>query len=103
MAMRARYSSAHTSRSWRSPPNNRPLRNFLTPRTDELMNRAPLAELSPHVVVFATRERARALARGLFPRRYGRIVMTRSTSECETALKDALVDAALVDVGSGSE
>jgi AraC-like DNA-binding protein len=67
------------------------------------MNRAPLAEMSPHLVVFATRERARSFARGLLPRRYGRIVMTRTASECEVALKDALVDAALIDVGSGSE
>lgn len=66
-------------------------------------HRISLAELTPHVVVYAVRERARSLARGLLPRRHGRLVLTRTPEECEEALKSALVDAALVDVGSGSE
>jgi AraC-like DNA-binding protein len=66
-------------------------------------NRTNLVELTPHVVVFATRERARSLAKGLLPRRHGRVVVARSALECENALKAALVDAALIDVGSGSE
>lgn len=67
------------------------------------MNRSPLSELAPRVVVFATRERARSTARGLLPRRHGRLTLTRTPREFEEALKSALVDAAIVDVGSSSE
>ncbi len=67
------------------------------------MNRATLAEIAPHIVVFATRERARNLAKGILPRRHGRLVLTRTAAECEEALKSALVDSALIDIGSGSE
>jgi AraC-like DNA-binding protein len=67
------------------------------------MIRASLAEITPHIVVFATREKARSLAKGLLPRRHGRMVLTRTVAEFEEGLRSALVDAALVDTGSGSE
>jgi len=62
-----------------------------------------LTEVTPHIIAFATRERARSLAKGILPRRYGRMVLTRTPAEFEQALKSSLVDAALVDIGSGSE
>ena len=67
------------------------------------MNRATFAEIAPHLVVFATRERARTLAKAILPRRHGRIVITRTAAECEEALKATLVDSALIDVGAGNE
>ena len=50
------------------------------------------------IVVCATRDRARALARAAFPRRRCRLVLSRSAAELERTFRDALVDAAVVDV-----
>jgi AraC-like DNA-binding protein len=61
------------------------------------------AGAAPCLVVFAARERARALARRAFPRRRGRVILTRSAAEFERAFRVTLVDAALVDVGSATE
>lgn len=57
----------------------------------------------PAIVVYAQRERARTLVRGAFPRRRVRLVLTRTLADFDAALKDNLVDAAIVDVGSAQE
>lgn len=54
---------------------------------------------APNILVFAQRERGRALARGAFPRRRGRVLVARSADECAATLRGTLVDAALVEVG----
>jgi AraC-like DNA-binding protein len=55
------------------------------------------------IVVYAQRERARALVRSVFPRRRTRVVLTRTFDDFESAFKDNLVDAAIVDVGGAQE
>jgi AraC-like DNA-binding protein len=62
---------------------------------------APAA--GPAIVVYAQRERARALVRTAFPRRKGRVVLTRTLVDFEGAFKANLVDAAVIDVGGGHE
>ena len=57
----------------------------------------------PFVAVFATRERARALARAAFPRRRTRIVLARTADEFALTFRRHLVDAALVDFGGGGD
>jgi AraC-like DNA-binding protein len=59
-----------------------------------------IPEDAPHIVVFAARERVRSLARGLLPRRHGRVLIARTAAECEEAFKSAVVDAAIVDLGA---
>src|SRR3982751_6013010 len=58
---------------------------------------------SPAVVVYAQRERARALVKSAFPRRRTRIVLTRTYDDFDAAFKTHLVDAAVVDVGGAQE
>lgn len=55
------------------------------------------------VVVYTTRERARALARDAFPRRRCRSVFARDSAEFARAFRSELVDAALVDLAGSSE
>jgi len=55
----------------------------------------------PTVVAFAPRERVRAMLRVVFPRRRARVVLARSAADFATAFKQELVDAAIVDLGSG--
>ena len=57
-------------------------------------------ELLLSIVVFAPRERTRALVRTAFPRRRCRVVFARSASDFGEAFRKELVDAALVDVAS---
>lgn len=57
----------------------------------------------PTVLVHATRERARSVLRTAFPRRKGRLVFTRTAPEFTAQLRGALVDAAIVDLGSASD
>jgi AraC-like DNA-binding protein len=58
----------------------------------------------PLIVLYTTRERARALMRGAFPRRRARLVLTRTSGELEATFRSALVDAAVVDLaGAGEE
>jgi AraC-like DNA-binding protein len=57
---------------------------------------------TPSIVVFAPRDRSRAMTRSIFPRRRHRVVMTRSPDSFEEAFRDTLVDAAVVDLGSVS-
>ncbi len=58
---------------------------------------------TPAIVVYAQRERARALVRTAFPRRRARVILTRSQEDFELAFKENLVDAALVDIGGAHE
>jgi len=58
---------------------------------------------SPAVVVFAQRERAKAMVRGAFPRRRVRMVLARSIDDFETAFRANLIDAAVVDLGGAQE
>ena len=53
---------------------------------------------SPSVVAFVQRDRTRALVRTAFPRRRARVIVARTPLAFEAAFRDALVDAALVDV-----
>lgn len=55
---------------------------------------------TPSIVIFAQRDRARAMARAIFPRRRNRLVVTRTSAAFAQAFRDTLVDAAIVDVGS---
>lgn len=57
----------------------------------------------PVVVLCATRERARALMRGSFPRRRARLVLTKTPEELDGALRSSLVDAAVVDLAGAHE
>jgi AraC-like DNA-binding protein len=52
----------------------------------------------PHVLAFATRDRARDLLRRAFPRRRGRLALARTVAEFTSAFKRSLVDAVIVDV-----
>jgi AraC-like DNA-binding protein len=68
--------------------------------------RSPEQTLTPsvvpalHVVAFAARDRARAAARRAVPRRHGRITVTRLPEDFRRAMRGALVDAAVVDLGA---
>src|SRR5262245_38402983 len=55
------------------------------------------------VVVCATRERARALAKAAFPRRRCRLQITRNAHDLERVFRSTLVDAALVDVAAPND
>jgi AraC-like DNA-binding protein len=55
------------------------------------------------VLLFTTRERARALMRGAFPRRRARLVMTRTPEELDGAFRGSLIDAAVIDLSSAQE
>ena len=57
----------------------------------------------PLVVVHTTRERARVLLRGAFPRRRARLVLTRTPEELDATFRTALVDAAVVDLASAGD
>jgi len=63
----------------------------------------PPAALAPTLVVYATRDRARALVRAAFPKRRTRLVVVRTPSEMDTAFRQNLVDAAIVDLGSPAD
>jgi AraC-like DNA-binding protein len=58
---------------------------------------------TPAVVVYAHRERARALVRAAFPRRRTRVVLTRTLADFDAAFKENLVDAAVIDVGAAQD
>src|SRR5258705_12849674 len=65
------------------------------------LSRAPAPP--PLIVLYTTRERARTLMRGAFPRRRARLVMTRTPDELEAAFRASLVDAAVVDLAAAGE
>lgn len=58
----------------------------------------PAPWASPSIAVFAQRDRTRALLRTAFPRRRGRVILTRTAATFEAAFRDSLIDAAIVDV-----
>ena len=55
------------------------------------------------LVAFAPRERVRAMIRASFPKRRCRVVLARSAADFSDVFRHELVDAALVDLGSGHE
>ncbi len=63
----------------------------------------PPAALAPTLVVYAARDRARTLVRAAFPKRRTRLVVVRTPGEMENAFRQNLVDAVLVDLGSGAD
>src|SRR5438105_7658972 len=64
--------------------------------------RPAAAVSSPAIVIFAQRDRARAMARSIFPRRRNRLVLTRTSAAFAQIFGDMLVDAAIVDLGSSA-
>jgi AraC-like DNA-binding protein len=54
----------------------------------------------PSILVFAPRERTRAIIKSAFPRRRCRVVLARNAADFADAFRKELVDAALVDVVS---
>ena len=65
--------------------------------------RAAPAGAASCIVVFAPRERVRALARAAFPRRRTRLVIARTAADVASAFRVELVDAALVDLAAPGE
>ncbi len=61
------------------------------------------ASPSPSIVVFLQRERTRQLVKSAFPRRRGRVLVTRNASDFAAAFKVTLIDVAIVDVGSAHD
>ena len=59
------------------------------------------AEL-PTLLVYAQRERARTFVRSAFPKRKWKVVIARDINEFRETFRSILVDAALVDIGSGT-
>jgi AraC-like DNA-binding protein len=57
----------------------------------------------PCIAVFATRDRARLVVRGAFPRRRARLVVTRTAAELDEAFRAGLVDAAVIDIGNATD
>ncbi len=55
------------------------------------------------VVVFAVRERARAIARAAFPRRRCRLHLAKSAADVEHSLKSTLVDAVVLDISATTD
>jgi len=65
-------------------------------------SRRATAVCSPSIVVFAQRDRARAMARAAFPRRRNRLVLTKTSAAFAQTFRDTLIDAAIVDVGAAA-
>ena len=65
------------------------------------MTESPADLVPPTVVAFAPRERVRAMLRAAFPRRRCRLVLARNADDFAATFHKDLVDAALVDIGSG--
>jgi AraC-like DNA-binding protein len=62
-----------------------------------------IANPLPVVVLHTTRDRARTLLRGAFPRRRARLLLARSPAELEASFRTELVDAAIVDLASAND
>ncbi|HEX7937339.1 MAG TPA: AraC family transcriptional regulator [Gemmatimonadaceae bacterium] len=67
------------------------------------MNSETAEIVPPTIVAFAPRERVRTLLKAAFPRRRARVVLARTAADFAGAFKHELVDAAVVDLGSGNE
>jgi AraC-like DNA-binding protein len=57
----------------------------------------------PCIAAFAPRERTRAMLRSAFPRRRSRVLVARSANDFVGLFHAELVDAAIVDIGSGHD
>jgi AraC-like DNA-binding protein len=58
----------------------------------------------PAVVLYSSRERARAVARAAFPRRRARLLLAKTPEELEQTFRSSLVDATIIDLaGSGED
>ena len=58
----------------------------------------------PAVVLYSSRERARAVARAAFPRRRARLLLAKTPDELEQTFRSSLVDATIIDLaGSGED
>ncbi|HUQ47947.1 MAG TPA: AraC family transcriptional regulator [Gemmatimonadaceae bacterium] len=57
----------------------------------------------PTIAVYTPRERARSFVRSAFPKRRWRLVFLRDLSEFRNTLRRTLIDAVLVDIGSGTQ
>lgn len=55
------------------------------------------------VIVFAVRERARAIARVAFPRRRCRLHLAKTAADLETHLKSTLIDAVVLDISATTD
>lgn len=69
---------------------------------------APSASASstPSIVIFAQREKGRAAARSIFPRRRHRVALVRTAEAFAEVFRATLIDAAVVDlggIGAGSD
>lgn len=64
---------------------------------------ATAAGFVPTIVVYVSRDRARTLARDLFPRKRWRLVLSHTPAETATVFRENLVDAAIVDAGHSDE
>lgn len=68
------------------------------------MNAVPAApSILPSVLAFAAREKSRELLRGAFTRRRTRLQLVRTADAANAALRAALVDAVVVDLGAGGD
>lgn len=63
--------------------------------------RPPVAVGTQSIVIYAQRDRARTMARSVFPRRRHHVILTRTPAAFEQSFREVLVDAAIVDVGAG--
>jgi AraC-like DNA-binding protein len=57
----------------------------------------------PTIVVYVAREKTRAHAREMFPRKRWRLVFTSSPKEMSGAFRDHLVDAAVIDIAHAND
>lgn len=55
------------------------------------------------ILLFAARDRARAIARAAFPRRRCRLHLAKSSADVDTHLRSTLVDAVILDLGAITE
>src|ERR1035437_8620652 len=91
-----------------SPPTVRgrqatPARRPPSGRYPDVASPAIAYPIAPHVLAFASRERARDVLKHAFPRRRGKLALARTVGEFRAAFKKSLVDAAIVDVAHPTE
>ena len=64
--------------------------------------RSSVSSSTASILVYAQRDRARAMVRALFPRRKHHVILTRTSAAFELAFRQGLIDAAVIDVSAGS-
>jgi AraC-like DNA-binding protein len=88
----------------RSHPGGVPTTPARRPKPRPRRTAASLTRVTiPCVAVYAPRDRVRTLARAAFPRRQARLIIARTAKEFAAAFRKALVDAALIDLGAGTD